>query len=198
MYYIVGIPFKSEFGTHTTGDKIEDKDARKWYALETLVNTGRLYRVHADKGYSTLPPHVYSAVMRRREVEAILENRPTASPYDKPEQVKESERLIEVEDRSRKANEEQARKLKEKVQEKRKFTAVPAEEKLPPRKERTDTKKSEAEQAGSKFDPEEVRRMSNDDLKKELAKRKLATTGVKSEMAQRVIDDEIGKNREKK
>lgn len=193
MYYIVGIPFKSELGTHTTGDKIEEKDARKWHALESLVNTGLLYRVHGDKGFKGLPPHVYQAVMRRKDVDALLARKSGAEPYDPPEAVKESVRLIEVEDRARKSHAEKARKHVEKTINKKHYEAVPVEKKLPPRKDRIDTKKSEAQASGSKFDPEKIRTMSNDDLKAELKKRELPTTGVKAELAQRVIDDEITK-----
>lgn len=195
MYYIVGIPFKSEHGTHTTGDKIDEKVANKWAALEVLVNTGRLYRVHPDKGYRNLPPHVYSAVQRRAEVDkALALIKPTGELPETPEAVTEAIRLQEAEKKSREANKEAALKAREKAEGRRKYTRKPVE--VPKKPEKTDSMKAEAEKEGTDFDPEETRQLPLKDLQADAKKRGIATTGTKAELAQRIIDDEISKNNE--
>lgn len=51
--------------------------------IESWVSAGYIYRVVPDKGYDRLPPHIYTAVITRKEAEAKLEGDPgITAPID--------------------------------------------------------------------------------------------------------------------
>lgn len=198
MNYIVGTPFRSNFGTHTTGDEITEEMARTWPRLESLVNTGRLYRIVEDGDYARLPAHIANKVKTRSQMEAKMAVTPGARPHEKLPQVEEAERLIDAEAKSRvlisKGKLAEIRKA-EKGEQRKLEVDEPVEKRLPKKKITEDTMKKRSQEKASDFDPEAIRVMKLEDLKDEARKRDLPVSGNKSEVAQRVIDDEIEKSK---
>lgn len=85
--FVVGIPFQSHVGFHTTGDILED--IWDWPNLEAMVSTHFLYPYVGDQDYDLLPAHVFNAVHSKPEVDAELEKHDTGplNPANKPKKT---------------------------------------------------------------------------------------------------------------
>ena len=68
--YIAGVTFQSEYGVHEAGSEVPE--APGFQNLEVLVSNRFLWPYAPDDGYDWLPSHLFSAVKKREEVEAIL------------------------------------------------------------------------------------------------------------------------------
>lgn len=191
MKYIVGKPFRSHLGQHSIGDEIAD--AGSWKAIESLINTGRVYRVH-DGNYARLPAHIAKSAISRELAEAKLARVGSDNSQETPELVKEEVRLIKVQERSIRKAHEALVKRNEQRSAKAKDTG-PVEESLPARQPRTDTRQAEAEAVSTEFNPEEIRTAKLEDLREMAKERNLTLSGNKPDLAQRIIDDEISKTR---
>src|SRR5688572_23210114 len=98
MTYICGRPFTSEDGQHNPGEEVPN--APTFPLLESLVNSGFLYRVYEGNGYDRLPPHVFNAVQTRREAQAAIEGDESRlnvqNDWSKSGATKQAEREAEV------------------------------------------------------------------------------------------------------
>jgi hypothetical protein len=74
--YIVGRPFDVNGHDVWPGETLADEDVDNIPALDSWVSAGYIYRVTPAKGYDSLPPHIYSIVNTRAEVESILAGDP--------------------------------------------------------------------------------------------------------------------------
>ena len=79
--YIAGRPMQ------ITGDVVVDVgdevDPSLFPYLDAFISAGYLYVVHPDKGYDSLPPHVFSAVMTQAEAEQKMAGDPTEMSLDR-------------------------------------------------------------------------------------------------------------------
>jgi len=99
--YIVGRPFTSEEGEHTTGEEIPARLAESWRYLEAFVDTGLLYKVYGE-GYDRLPPHVFTAVRTKEEALAAIEGDQSfvsaQNEWEKTPQMEQAEKEAEVQE----------------------------------------------------------------------------------------------------
>lgn len=100
--FICGRPFDSEYGHHDPGEEVTQ--APQFQLLETLVHAGLLYPYAPDEGYDFLPPHLFSILNTRQEVEQQMEGDPAANTlgqsqwgvHGKPEVVKQAESQVKA------------------------------------------------------------------------------------------------------
>lgn len=69
---IAGRDFDSHEGHHELGDVLPES-AWQWPNLEEMTRTGFVYLWSGDEDYTWLPPHVFSAVMCKAEIDAELD-----------------------------------------------------------------------------------------------------------------------------
>lgn len=99
--FIVNRPFDTEYGHHDVGE--EFKEAWQIYNTEVLVSAGFLYPYAPGNGYDYLPPHLFSLVSRKEEVEAKMAGDPSGErgvdqfpDSPKPDVVKQAETEAEI------------------------------------------------------------------------------------------------------
>ena len=104
MEYIAGRPFAVDGGYVEPGDKLTRKQLESIPYLESFVSSGYIYPVYVKKDYDRLPPHLFTAVMQRREADAKMKQAVALVPVKQAEDQKAGD-----EDQTRKESASQAK-----------------------------------------------------------------------------------------
>ena len=190
MKYIVGRPFKSHLGVHSTGDTLPAKEVEGWKNFDSLINSGLLYRLGTSG--TPLPTYLLSFVDTPARIKQLVSHKPESVRHEKPDVVKAAEERIEAEQLATQQYKDKRTAIANKLVNQLK-PRKPVEDSIPETQLLNDSNKAKSAKESTDFDPEKIRTMNLDDLRAEAKERGLTTSGPKAEVAQRIIDDEIGK-----
>ena len=70
--FIAGRPFAVDGGNVEPGDELTKAQVESIPYLESFIHAGYIYVVYTAKDYDRLPPHIFTAVMTRREAEHMV------------------------------------------------------------------------------------------------------------------------------
>lgn len=82
MEYIAGRPFAVNGDYVEPGDRLTRPQLESIPYMESYVSAGYIYPVYTKKDYDRLPPHIFTTVMQRREMEAAMAQRTAMVPED--------------------------------------------------------------------------------------------------------------------
>lgn len=182
--FVVGRAYQDNTGWRQPGDLLRFKDVEGYPYLESLIAAGLLYRYAPEKGYDWLPPHLfsYTATLQERRAQLAAMDASLEVPWDKPDQLSESEKLDEAERESHARNNAAAQVRAERFHQRKNVPETGAV-KVKENKPRTDGKKEDAARAGYEA-------MTRDELEREVRSRMLSTLGNKHALVERLVEDD--------